>query len=876
MQVFYCERFLFYVVRNRILTIVASILIEFARIVALKKDNMQKFLKAGCVACGLLLHLSCGASESQCLSLAGDWEYLVRAADESLEPAPEAWDAAPTVVVPFDWTGHPDYQDFAGCLLLRRAVSSGEVRVLSGLRSPVAFDSGYIGDTATFYWKEPRTGLIGTVGSHEPYRTGYDGRLVATLPEGVRIQAGDYLYARVCSLPGRRLFLRGPEIVLGPADTIFRNYGSSVAIALVLGTFYLCIGGYHLLLALRRPRDIYNLYFGIFAFAFTGFHITNSAASPFLFHEHLELRSVLDQVSLMVFVAALLLFITRFFLGRHSRFAVAMAILYGIFAVAEFFLPLNGRDFLLRLLQLTMPAVLPYIFFVTGRAAWRGNTDARLLLLGVGVIVGATIHDILVDTGVLASTLIMPFAFLVFVLGIAVILANRFVHVHNEVEELNRDLEARVQQRTAELEDTLTEVRTLKERQDGDYFLTSQLLQPLAGNFSRQSGVVRADMRIRQKKRFRFRHREGEIGGDLCAVHSLQLRKRNVLVFFNGDAMGKSIQGAGGALIMGTVFKSVVARTEKNSGIQELHPEQWLHLCFQELRDLMLTFDGRMMVSVVVGIVDEASGVLYFVNAEHPGVVLLREGRAAFLPERGMLRKLGMEDPAQVFAIQTLRLQRDDVFVVGSDGRDDIQIGTDDAGHPIINDDEEAFLKDVAESRGELEALEQRIVSRGGLVDDLSLIAVYFREDGAELAPTVAPELLQALESATESRRNEDFDAVYEILSPLVERQPPQSVPEAAAMRLLLRALVRTRRYEAAAGLCVHYLEARPEDDEVLLWSAYSLARSYKPAEAIEAGERLYLRNPEHERNVRHLVDLHERYGDARRAEELRSVAAAR
>lgn len=64
-------------------------------------------------------------------------------------------------------------------------------------------------------------------------------------------------------------------------------------------------------------------------------------------------------------------------------------------------------------------------------------------------------------------------------LGIAVVLANRFLRVHKQVEELNANLERKVVQRTNELQETLTRVQELKIQQDGDYFLTSLLLDPL-------------------------------------------------------------------------------------------------------------------------------------------------------------------------------------------------------------------------------------------------------------------------------------------------------------------------------------------------------------------------------------------------------------
>ena len=52
------------------------------------------------------------------------------------------------------------------------------------------------------------------------------------------------------------------------------------------------------------------------------------------------------------------------------------------------------------------------------------------------------------------------------------------------IEEYNKTLELKVEQRTEELKKTLDEVQALKVQQDGDYFLTSLLLQPLGRNYA--------------------------------------------------------------------------------------------------------------------------------------------------------------------------------------------------------------------------------------------------------------------------------------------------------------------------------------------------------------------------------------------------------
>ena len=67
---------------------------------------------------------------------------------------------------------------------------------------------------------------------------------------------------------------------------------------------------------------------------------------------------------------------------------------------------------------------------------------------------------------------------------------------------------------------------------------------------------------LKQKKEFIFRDRQKEIGGDINIAHTITVANRPHTVFINGDAMGKSVQGAGGALVLGAIFQSIIERTK--------------------------------------------------------------------------------------------------------------------------------------------------------------------------------------------------------------------------------------------------------------------------------------------------------------------------
>jgi HAMP domain-containing protein len=212
-----------------------------------------------------------------------------------------------------------------------------------------------------------------------------------------------------------------------------------------------------------------------------------------------------------------------------------------------------------------------------------------------------------------------------------------------KIQEYADHLEEKVKERTAELQKTLEEIQQLKENQDGDYFLTSLLTDPLTSNTLARDLKTRADYRLIQKKKFQFRKWDRELGGDLCMIHELKLNQRSHIFFLNADAMGKSLQGAGGILVMGSVLKSILERNQLEISNHRVYPEIWLKNTFIELHKVFESFSGSMLVSLAMGLIDSETGIMYYINAEHPWTVLYRDGKASFIEDELLYRKLGTQ-----------------------------------------------------------------------------------------------------------------------------------------------------------------------------------------------------------------------------------------
>lgn len=439
-----------------------------------------------------------------------------------------------------------------------------------------------------------------------------------------------------------------------------------------------------------------------------------------------------------------------------------------------------------------------------------------------------------------------------------------------KLQDYADNLEEKVRERTEELRSTLGKVQELKQQQDGDYFLTSLLIRPLGADRS-HSETVSVDFLVRQKKRFKFRKWEEEIGGDICMADTIELRGKKHTVFLNADAMGKSMQGAGGALVLGAVFEALIERTQLSGEAQRQFPERWLKYAFIELHKVFESFDGSMLVSLAVGLIEDDTGLLYSINAEHPFTVIYRGGQARFLEEVTEFRKLGTPGLKGSMYIRTYQLEPGDVLIAGSDGRDDIRIKSDD-GNTYIADDETEFLRAVEIADGLLGRIVKHLESRGELTDDLSLLRLAYREDAPPAEIGMSQDVRDLYQKARELFREEKGAESVALLEDAASREG--STPD--VLRTLAGTAARIRDYEKAARYGTEYAALRPGDTEFLFLLSYSLRKLGRIGEAADYGERVRLREPDHVPNLMNLARCYVRLGNPKRAQQMAEHALSR
>ncbi|AOP35369.1 hypothetical protein A0128_16885 [Leptospira tipperaryensis] len=431
-----------------------------------------------------------------------------------------------------------------------------------------------------------------------------------------------------------------------------------------------------------------------------------------------------------------------------------------------------------------------------------------------------------------------------------------------KLKDYAETLEEKVVERTHELQQSLEKVQELKTKQDADYYLTSLLIQPLAQNKSKSENVF-VEFLTEQKKKFQFKRWASEIGGDLCVSSKINLKGKSYSVILNGDAMGKSIQGAGGALVLGSVFEAILERSRNSFDVMNLFPERWLKNTFIELHNIFTSFDGTMLVSVFVSLLDEESGLLYYMNAEHPLPAYYRDGVANFLPHRFFYRKLGMPINMETsLHINTFQFQPEDVLIIGSDGRDDILIQ--DENGTNMNENEDFFLRCVEKGDGHLQEIVKEIKLAGEVTDDISLIRVEYKL-GKVIEPSESEEVNKTYVKARNEFKQKNYDDTIPLLESILEKDPTYQ-RNRKILKLLTNVYIQKKEYQKAAEAALHYSNATPEDSDCLFIISKCYKNSGNIKNATDFGERLRLRNPEHKQNLIHLSEIYQTAGDVSRA----------
>ncbi|MCB1178892.1 MAG: SpoIIE family protein phosphatase, partial [Leptospiraceae bacterium] len=450
-------------------------------------------------------------------------------------------------------------------------------------------------------------------------------------------------------------------------------------------------------------------------------------------------------------------------------------------------------------------------------------------------------------------------------------------HARSELQNYAETLEDKVKSRTHQLQEKMDEVQKLKTQQDGDYYLTSLLAKPLFTNWNK-SDVVKTEFLVKQKKKFQFRNREAELGGDICITGNLRLGSKESFKRYtfamNGDAMGKSMQGAGGSLVMGVVINSIMARSARNNWILDSDPDKWLTDVYYEVNRIFKSFNGSMVISCVAMLIDDETGEYFYFNAEHPFTVLYRDGIATFIETKLTLRKLGLDSEIP-FEVHKSRINPGDILILASDGRDDLNI-TPEENFKTINEDETLFLTHVNNGKGEVDGIYNSILQAGEITDDLSILRISYKENEIPLErdkrskeEIEANQLDVIYTRSKELLKQNNFTEALRLLNTAYE----QNKDHTKITKLLGLVAFKSKDYSKSVEIMKNYLLKDPLYTDFWYYLGVGQKKLGHYKEAEHTSSQLHNMQPDHVMNILNIADVKRMLGERDSALEFTRLA---
>jgi len=500
--------------------------------------------------------------------------------------------------------------------------------------------------------------------------------------------------------------------------------------------------------------------------------------------------------------------------------------------------------------------LIPVPFFIMGKekfyiiATWEG-----ILLCIVFIIFYYITHNAPILT--FPSIISHITNYTLFFLTISIFMSSAYYLWNETAITENKLFEER--KKTIEALEALHELKT---QQDGDFFLISLLTDPLSYN-NTQSEFLEINMFLKSKKEVKFKKYNKEIGGDLNIIDKVKLGGKNFFLFVNADAMGKSIQGASGALIFGAALKSLLLRTKEISNHEEAYPEIWIQNIYNELEQIFETFNCSMLVSGILGLVEEETGLVYYINAEHPFMILYRDGKACFIEEELTLRKFGTPGINEPLRVKLFHMQANDYLLCGSDGKDDIILKQKD-GSKLLNYNEKYFLTILETVGPNLKSIYSKIKEIAEVTDDLSMISILYKGSPKNINLVRDEKYLQSLKLLLKEKKKKNYEKALKYAHELEQNYHNDTL----VLKQIVLISLRLGLYDEAISNSKKILELTPLESKFLFYISYAYYKKGDLKKAIFYAQRILLREPENLRFLSHIVQLYKLTNDINNAKK--------
>lgn len=408
---------------------------------------------------------------------------------------------------------------------------------------PLVFAPGEIDDADIVWLNGTEIGRTGNIKSENNGKgLAYDRFRIYNLPAGLLKQNNELIILVRTHFPNQGgIYYHRP--VIGDAVQITEDYYHAQYRQAILAALFQLTGLYFLLLYVRRRKGIENLAFFCTATLF---------AVYFFFRTHLKyeiigsviLAKQVEFASLYFMLPVGAHFMLLFFHAKEIFYRIPVAIAYAAAVCNTVFLALPEPSLWFDLLQyVSYPswilAGLSSVALTIHRALQKTDKGLRrdAVYLGAAFSIAAisAVNDALYVNSTAHSVELSQYGFLTFVAGLGWILSNRFVRLHEDIEDLNTNLEKKVDVRTRDLKQALDQI---------------DLEMQLAGNV--QSSLLPESVSVNGITLYGYNKPSATVGGDIYDAFETS---QGTLIYL-ADASGHGVPAALITMLTRTVFQN--------------------------------------------------------------------------------------------------------------------------------------------------------------------------------------------------------------------------------------------------------------------------------------------------------------------------------
>ncbi len=366
------------------------------------------------------------------VSLNGEWEYTA-----GHHPDPKTWDKLEwkKIQVPFN---HLTDASNDGWITLKRTLPREAQAFFVG-DIPIAFRSDIpFNDQVEFYINGKLFFRNGSI-----TKSALANSVLVNLPDSVKKSETPIIFSAIFYKDADNPYWSWSHLSnkIGLSKEIFLEYYTSEIISFSLLSIYLLSGLYHLLLFFKRRIDLHNLLFGMFCLTISFYWFCRIPSREILFQSNgfLEFKTEISLVFIIPFF--IITFLSQIIEGKINlltkicSYWSLLTILGGIIA--------PNLSYLHKILFIWQISMIPFFINALGYVfyfAFKKNNTAIRILAGMVFMVAGGFYDIFAGLGFFPHVSAMQYCFPIFILNIAVILANKYVKAFNESDRLNEEL----------------------------------------------------------------------------------------------------------------------------------------------------------------------------------------------------------------------------------------------------------------------------------------------------------------------------------------------------------------------------------------------------------------------------------------------------